>query len=32
VEEKFVFLEKEGVAIGDFLGKEVRERLKELSK
>lgn len=32
VEEKFVFLEKEGVVIGDFLGKEVREKLKELSK
>ncbi len=32
VEEKFVFLEKEGVVIGDFLEKEVRKKLKELSK
>jgi len=32
VEEGFVFLEKEGVVIGDFLEKEVREKLKELSK
>jgi len=32
MEEEFVFLEKEGVVIGDFLEKEVREKLKELSK
>jgi len=31
-EEEFIFLEREGVVIGDFLGKEMRERLKELAK